>query len=365
MRIACIMEMADSHLEGGRELATKQLVGQLRRRGVYVDVFSFSSGINHVLPRFFRDTPFLRSVTAFPLAGRKTLRSLDGKYDLIHITSTSTCSLYDPSTPTLLYCHGVIAHKWEKFDFPPHYRLVINRFSQIVMAWFERRCIENAEALLVVHPSTLEFINRGLGIVKTHQYILGNGVDVDLFRPSERGGTGILFIGRATRSKGFDVLLDAAPMIKAPITAAVYMTDDDLVEKAKGLGVELLNNVPHAEMPSLYQKSSVFVLPSLDEEQPLATLEAMACGLPLVVSSAASGGLVTEGQNGFIIPTEDPLSLATAVNRLLDDDDLRMAMREKNRRLAEDNFSWEDVAERFLLICSELINGGQPQIQHD
>jgi glycosyltransferase involved in cell wall biosynthesis len=359
MRVACIMEMADSHLEGGRELATKQLAECLRRLGVHVDTFSFSSGIPHILPRPFRETPFLRSVTAFPLAGRKILKSLDSKYDLIHITSTSTSSLYDPSTPTLLYCHGVIAHKWEKFDFPLGHRLIINRFSQMVMAWFERRCIENVEALIVVHPSTLEFINRGLGIEKTHQYVLGNGVDIDLFRPAEREGKGILFIGRATTSKGFDVLLNAAAMIKAPITAAVYQTDNDLVEKARGLGVEVLTNVPHAEMPSIYHKSSVFVLPSIDEEQPLATLEALACGLPLVVSAAAAGGLVAEGQNGFIVPTGEPASLARAVNRLLDDDDLRREMRSRNRRLAEENHSWEDVAERLLLIYQELMSEGR------
>jgi glycosyltransferase involved in cell wall biosynthesis len=355
MRIACIMEMADSRLEGGRELATKQLIDRLRQRGIHVDIFSFSSGIAHILPRFFRETPFLRAVTAFPLAGRKTLKSLNGKYDLIYLTSTSTASLYDPSTPTLLICHGVISHKWEKFDFPAHYHLIINRFSQMVMAWFEKHCIENVDALVAVHPATLEFINRGLGIEKTHQYILGNGVDIELFHPAENEGKGILFVGRATRSKGFDVLLNAAQMIRAPMTAAVYMADRDLVEKARGLGVEVLSNVPHAEMPSLYRKASVFVLPSIDEELPLATLEALASGLPLVVSAAAAAGLVTDGQNGFIVPTGEPAILASTINRLLDDDDLRSGMRIRNRDLAEKNLSWEEVAERLILICQESL----------
>jgi glycosyltransferase involved in cell wall biosynthesis len=357
MRIACIMEMAGSRFEGGRELATRQLMHCLRKRGVHVDIFSFSEGIPHVLPRFFRETPFLRAVTAFPLAGRGILKSLNGEYDLIHITSTSTASLYSPSTPTLLFCHGVISHKWEKFDFPLRHRLIVNRFSQAVMAWFERRCIENVQAVVAVHPMTLEFIERRLDTGKTKKHILGNGVDVDMFRPSDSEGEGVLFTGRATKSKGFDVLLEAAPEIKAPVTAVVYQVDQKLVDEASRRGVEVITDVPHAEMPSLYRRASVFVLPSIDEELPLSTLEALACGLPVVVSGAAAAGIVEEGRNGFIIPTGDPDSLADAVNMLLDDDGLRMEMKGRNRRLAEESLSWDDVAERLLQIYMELAEG--------
>lgn len=355
MRIACIMEMAGSRFEGGRELATKHLIDSLRRRGVQVDTYSFASGCPLVLSRFFRETPFVRAVTAFPLAGYRLLKSLDGRYDLIHITSTSTASLYSPGTPTLLYCHGVIAHKWEKFDFPPASRLVINSVSQAVMAWFERRCMRNVKAVIAVHPATMEFIERGLGIQEENLYLLGNGVDTDLFKPARVRKEGILFVGRATKSKGFDTLLQAVPEIGAPITAAVYQCDEQLVNEARSLGVEVLVNVPHEEMPALYNRCSVFVLPSIDEELPLATLEALACGLPVVVSHAAAAGIVEDGQNGIIIPTGDPVSLTDAINKILCDNNLREEMGDNSRGIAESSLTWDDVAEKYLRICSDLM----------
>ena len=355
MRIACIMEMAGSRFEGGREYATRHLIDSLRRRGVQVDIYSFAGGCPLVLSRFFRETPFIRAVTAFPLAGHRLLKTLDGRYDLIHITSTSTASLYSPDTPTLLYCHGVIAHKWEKFDFSPASRLIINGMSQAFMAWFERRCMRNVKAVIAVHPATMEFIERGLGIHGENVYLLGNGVDVDLFKPTCAQGKGVLFVGRATKSKGFDTLLQAVPEIGAPVTAAVYQCDEGLVSEARSLGVEVLLNVPHEEMPTLYNRSSVFALPSIDEELPLATLEALASGLPAVVSRAAAAGIVEDGLNGIIVPTGDPVSLAEAVNKILYNDDLRIAMGDNSRRIAESTLTWDDVAEKYLRICSHLI----------
>lgn len=355
MRIACIMEMAGSRFEGGRELATRHLIDSLRRAGAQVDIYSFASGCPRVLSRFFRETPFVRAVTAFPLAGYRLLKSLDGRYDLIHITSTSTASLYSPVTPTLLYCHGVIAHKWEKFEFPLVSRLVINSMSQAVMAWFERRCMRNVKAVIAVHPATLEFIKRGLGIQGESLYLLGNGVDADLFKPAPTQKEGVIFVGRATKSKGFDTLLQAVPGIRAPVTAAVYQCDEQLVSEARSLGVEVLLNVPHEEMPALYNRSAVFALPSIDEELPLATLEALACGLPVVVSRAAAAGIVEDGLNGIIVPTGDPVALAEALNRILDDDGLRTVMGDKSRVIAESSLTWDDVAEGYLRICSVLM----------
>ena len=354
MRIACILELGDSDVEGGRDIATKQLVQHLRDKGAEVDVFSFENGIPHVLPRIFRETPVLRGVTAFPLAGRMILKSLGGRYDIFYLTSTSTASFYRPSTTTVLYCHGIIASKWEKSNLPLIYRVILNRASQRIMAWFEKRCIKNLDAIVSVSQNAIDYLDKQ-GIHGPKRYVLPNGVDTQLFSPAADRGEGVIFVGRASLNKGFDTLLEAAPLIEEPVTAVVSKISSQARKEAERAGVEIITRVPHKELLHLYRRSSVFVLPSLDEEHPLTTLEAMACGLPMVVSQPAAADMISNGDGGLIVPTNDPHSLAHAVNSLLGDDEKRKAMGRRNRQVVEDAYTWDKTAQKFLEICRELL----------
>jgi glycosyltransferase involved in cell wall biosynthesis len=79
--------------------------------------------------------------------------------------------------------------------------------------------------------------------------------------------------------------------------------------------------------------ANVFVLPSLSEGSPNALLEAMACGLPVVATRV--GGvpeIATDGATALLVPPKDPLSLARAIDRLLDDVDLGAALGTAARR---------------------------------
>lgn len=355
MRIACVLELSGSGVEGGRDIATMQLVRSLRRKGAEVDVYSYRRGIPHILPRAFRETPLLRAVTAFPLSGRAILASLDGRYDILYITSTSTATFFSPETPTLLYCHGVIANKWDKAEIPPYHRLAFNAFSRAVMAWFERRCMENVDAVIGVSEASVAFIREGLKVKGTALFTLGNGVDTDLFKPGGGEGRGVVFVGRASRNKGFDALLQACPAIEARVTAVVSRIGRRMMDASRKAGLDILLNVPYDRMPSVYGGSSVFVLPSRDEEHPLATLEAMACGLPVVVSPAGAAGMVEDGRGGYVVPAGDPGELARKVNSLLEDAATRREMGARNRRVVEGSCSWELVSDAFLAICSEVI----------
>jgi glycosyltransferase involved in cell wall biosynthesis len=87
-------------------------------------------------------------------------------------------------------------------------------------------------------------------------------------------------------------------------------------------------------------------------------LEAMACGLPLVVTEIAAAGMISEGEGGFIVPPGDAAMLAEKVNLLLNDEALRRQMGERNRTLVERDFSWEKMAERFLEISAQVIGDG-------
>ena len=74
-------------------------------------------------------------------------------------------------------------------------------------------------------------------------------------------------------------------------------------------------------MPKIYALADVFVLPSVEETWGLVVNEAMACGLPVIVTErvGSSVDLVRDGENGYVIPAADPASLASRILGLLTD----------------------------------------------
>jgi glycosyltransferase involved in cell wall biosynthesis len=115
--------------------------------------------------------------------------------------------------------------------------------------------------------------------------------------------------------------------------------------------------VDHAEIPSLYRSSAMLVLPSVCEEpfgMPL--VEAMASGLPVVATRV--GGIpevVEDGVTGLLVPPEDPVALAEAIARLLDDREYAAALGAAGRRRAEERFSWESVTARMRGLYADLL----------
>ena len=99
-----------------------------------------------------------------------------------------------------------------------------------------------------------------------------------------------------------------------------------------------LGRVGHAEMPAILADSDVFVFPSLFEGSAVVTYEALACGLPSIVT-AESGSVARHGLDGLIVPAADPVSLAAAMERLGADPALREVMSRSARDRAE-AFDW-------------------------
>ena len=201
------------------------------------------------------------------------------------------------------------------------------------------------------------------------------GVDVERFRPLDPDGRkraraaaglpvdGQLVVGmsRLVPRKGFDVLIAAASLL-APLhpdlTVALAGTGRDRPRLERliastGAPVRLLGFVPDADMPALLGCADVFAAPcrsrwgGLEQEGfGIVFLEAAACGVAGV--AGASGGsheAVASGQTGFVVRRpEDPVAVAAALARLLDDPDLCRAMGAAARVRAERDFSYDRLA---------------------
>jgi glycosyltransferase involved in cell wall biosynthesis len=132
---------------------------------------------------------------------------------------------------------------------------------------------------------------------------------------------------------------------------------DELEREAERLGVrDRVHFTGHREdARALLAEADVVALPSWTEGLPLAALEAMAQGRPVVATPV--GGtpeVVVDGETGLLVPPRDHEALAGAIGRLLADPKLRGRMGEAGRRRAEERFSLDAMTGRFLQIYDEI-----------
>jgi len=171
----------------------------------------------------------------------------------------------------------------------------------------------------------------------------------------------LLFCGRLNgphEQKGIDVLLKSLPTVlsRHQVVLNVIGTGprlDQYRALARELGVEqnvrFLGFVEHDQMPAHYARAHLFVLPSRRESFGLVLAEAMACGLPVVATTAgAIPEVVKDGVTGVLVPPDDPEALASALGSLLNDHSRMKAMGAAGAERVRERFTWEKVAERVV-----------------
>jgi glycosyltransferase involved in cell wall biosynthesis len=189
-----------------------------------------------------------------------------------------------------------------------------------------------------------------------------NGVDTELYAPLEGHSIAdrcrVLFVGRLTYQKGLDVLVEALHGMAAHVRPHVTLAGDGnarthLERKVKGFGLE--DDIRFAgwrdrhEIPDLYKKTDIFVLPSRHEGMSNALLEAMSAGLPVIATDiAGSEELVSHGENGLLVPVEDAPAFSEALTRMVTDLSLRKRMGAEGRKRIESRYSWKRIAQEYL-----------------
>jgi len=120
-------------------------------------------------------------------------------------------------------------------------------------------------------------------------------------------------------------------------------------------------HVSHDRLREHYGRSSVFVLPSVEDGFGYVTAEAMGCGLPVIVSSAAgSADMVEEGGNGFVVPPRSVEALEDRLGRLHRDPELRRALGERSLDLSTTRYRWSDFASKLAAHHRSLAAIGPP-----
>jgi glycosyltransferase involved in cell wall biosynthesis len=190
-------------------------------------------------------------------------------------------------------------------------------------------------------------------------HVIGYGVELDGEpEPSEREVLVAAVAANLEYWKGIDVLLDAARLVKAPLRLEVYGTGalrDELEQQARRNGVDARFHGFVGDIRERLADADVLVQPSRADTLPLAVLEAMAGGLPVV--GARVGGipeLVVDGETGFVVPPEDPGALAGALDALAAGPELRRRLGRRARARAQEVFSPERATRRMVALYEEL-----------
>ena len=268
--------------------------------------------------------------------------------------------------PAIHHVHA--DHRYEPRGYPWYVRLL------------DRALAPGTDRVLVVSEAVRGFAVRFQGADPTRVEVWRNPVDLARFPPitpdertSARTALGLepndrvaVCVARFDPVKGVDVLLEAWPRVERAMSSArlLLLGDGPQSEDLRGRRDRLAR--PEAvkflgyreDVPQVLAAADVAVLPSRSEGLPLAALESLGRGLPIVATRV--GGIpevVRDGENGRLVPGEDPTALGAALLALLADEEARTALARRARPSVEP-FDLERFAERLEVLYLWLAGRG-------
>lgn len=256
--------------------------------------------------------------------------------------------------PIVSYIHSV---EWELA------RGAVKRWKWLAekLTKFVARRMYNKCSLLLVPSKAVEDKLSSIK-VKTKMEVVHLGVDVRAFKPPKskaaakkklklNGKRVIGFVGRIAREKNLDTLYAAFDKLRLPKTVLLIV--------GEGLDVPKKRNIIAAgkqdDVIPYLQAMDVFVLPSLTETSSLSTMEAMAAGLPVIVTPVGNiREYVVDGKNGFMFPRKDADKLKGLLETVLTNQKLRRDVGKEARKTIVRTYSWKATAKKIKKALSTL-----------
>lgn len=372
---------------GGPHKAAPELCRALTCKGHEVTIFTTNADSKGVLNvrtdrpvlwegvtiRYFPISWPRRWVFSFPLA--RALKKNVRTFDIVHIHSlylfhtfvtARYCRQY--GVPYLIRPHGTL---------DPFLRRKSRWKKTIYNFLIEKRSLDHAAA---IHYTTQEEMNLAHYALKIRApgVAVPLGLELKEYTTLPPRGTFrsqfpeigdkflILFLSRINFKKGLDLLARAYGIVarqRDDVHLVLAGPDNEGYEGQvrRWLAEErVLNRVTFTGMILSEEKlaalrdADVFVLPSYTENFGIAVVEAMACGLPVVISNKVNIWREVAKAEAGIITDCDASQVAEAILGLIDDPELRIKMGEKGERLVQKNFTWSKAAEKMIKVYTKI-----------
>lgn len=400
LRIALLTYRGHPHV-GGQGVYVSYLALALQRLGHEVTVFSgqpypeLGEGIRFEalagLDLYRPDDPFRRPArsefrdpidvleyglmctAAFPeplsfsLRAARALKSRTSEFDVVH---DNQCLGYGllliqrRGLPVVATVHHPITidRRVDLAGADDKKRAALRRWYSFVR--MQRRVARRLPRVITVSERARADVVREFRLEAEHVSVVHNGVDPQLFRPLQAiakvPGRVVTMASSEAPMKGLEVLIEALAKVRTERAASLTVVGKGCGARARALarryGVEhavtFAGQVDALALVELLNQAEVAVVPSLYEGFSLPAVEAMACGLPLVVTT---GGALPEvagrhDDTALLVPPGDAGALAAAVGMLLDDGRVRVRIGNAGRRRALNLFTWE-VAGKATIDC--------------
>jgi phosphatidylinositol alpha-1,6-mannosyltransferase len=205
-------------------------------------------------------------------------------------------------------------------------------------------------------------------------HVVPSGTDTDRFKPDGKARRTIrnqfgfedqdivlLNVAALEERKGINRVIEALPGVISQVPTIRYLIMGEGPERQRlgrraaelGLGERVVFGGTTTNLPGYYNASDVFVLLSDAEAGSVACLEAMASGLPAVVSDTGGFSEVVSARCGRIVDPQDGFEIIKALVEMAQDRELRETLGQEGRRVMLDRFSWQVVAKQLLRILKK------------
>jgi starch synthase len=271
--------------------------------------------------------------------------------------------LCDRGSTHQLYQENVVAEEYRRWNVP-------QPLSKPHITIREEEIYATADAITV--PSSVarrSFLQMGLAPEKVH--VIPYGVRLDQFTRTEdppQNSFEVLFAGQISIRKGIPYLLQAFARMKHPhkrLTIVGAVQDDmrGLLSTLPSEDVVFTGSLPQTQLAKKMSASHLLVLPSIEEGLALVQGQAMACGCPVLATTATGAeDLFIDGQQGFIVPDRDVDALTERMQQIADDPALQSKLSEAAMLLVKSLGGWDQYGETWDRLLHQLT--GKPFDPH-
>ena len=338
---------------GGTERVLQLIANGLSQRGYHITIISMwgkkelAFPLNKKIKRY-------RLAEEYPKGIGRNLKNIVSLYQIVKKEQITVLIDVDLiltfySLPVKMFLPGLKNISWEHFNYYYQFRKN-NRIRRLAMR-LAARC---SNVVLVLSKEDQSYYSNNLTI---------HGRLCQIYNPntyegivSDAARTKMIFAaGRLTKAKGFDYLLQSWKLLEKDfpdwklVIAGEGEEKETLLRSKRNEGlqsVDFIGNVTDIE--SYYEKAAFFVLPSRNEGFGMVLIEAMAYGKPVVSFSCKAGprDIVTDGVDGFLVPTGNYRVFASKMRLLMESDELRQRMGEK-AKISTGRFDIEKILDQW------------------
>jgi glycosyltransferase involved in cell wall biosynthesis len=296
------------------------------------------------------------------------------KYNLDLLHCTSNTAPLNVHVPLIVTLHDIIFLEQWNFTKGSTYQIAGNLYRR----WNVPRMVKKAKQLITVSQNEKTNIDRHFNFTPEKVVAIHNGVGTQFQKISDPAALArvkakyhlpdryVFYLGNTDPRKNLHGVLRALSILRKNnrLDFRLQMLDIEhsFLQKAAGeIGdpevmdyIGLCGYVPEADLPVIYSMAEIFLFPSLREGFGIPILEAMNTQVPVVTSNSSSMPEVA-GDAALLIDPKDPEEIATAIDRLRNDVDLRNDLIRRGLKRAQ-QFSWQGVAERYLQTYHQVKN---------